>query len=392
VTLDSSLAEPKRVVVIVPQLEPVGGMERATTRVIKLLGDLRPQVILLSGRIPDELVAENSIETLGIRPGPARLLVAAIKLRRILRQPGAGTVVLAVGLWAAIPTLLVARTPVIVWEHSLVAERVSVDRRVRLLAQLARRLYRRAALLVAVSEPSASFLQALVPERPAVSIPNLVDLTEQSTFPKSEDPTIACVGGLLRVKNVELLVRALAYLPAEIRAVVAGSGKDLRRLERLARSLGLDERISFLGYVDDPRSIIGAAHVFAHPSLSETFGLAMLEAAACGTPVVALDRSTMRTLVPEAVPGLLVSEATPRAFAAGLQAALDKDWPQATFADAAKHARQLFGTEPVRHSWLAAFDRLSLGGNATTSAARANDGLELRKGLAKARAGSGGAQ
>lgn len=99
-------------------------------------------------------------------------------------------------------------------------------------------------------------------------------------------------GRLLPNKNIDQLVRAIDILrtgwPA-IRAVVVGEGPERLPLERLVSELGLQSNIQFLDFMpnhDDLFSLMKSSKVFVLPSEREGFGLVVLEANACGLPVV----------------------------------------------------------------------------------------------------------
>jgi glycosyltransferase involved in cell wall biosynthesis len=99
------------------------------------------------------------------------------------------------------------------------------------------------------------------------------------------------VGTLEPRKNLVALLRALARLPAEVRLVVAGAagwGEGEAGPGRIAAELGVRDRVTLAGRVSDAEldALYRAACAFVMPSLSEGFGLPVLEAMARGTPVV----------------------------------------------------------------------------------------------------------
>jgi len=126
-------------------------------------------------------------------------------------------------------------------------------------------------------------------------------------------PTVVFVGGLDRAhafKGLDVLLRACAQLPPEVRLLVAGDG-DLRAgYEAAAARLGLAPRSRFLGAVPDAElpDVLAAGDVVAFPSVSraEAFGLVALEAAACGRAVVASNLPGVRTVVRDGETGVLV--------------------------------------------------------------------------------------
>ncbi|WP_338431583.1 glycosyltransferase family 1 protein [Synechococcus elongatus] len=106
-------------------------------------------------------------------------------------------------------------------------------------------------------------------------------------------------------KNLDRLIRAFAQLPADYQLYLAGSRhpSETPRLEQLVQSLGLQERVQFLRYVDyaDLPKLIGEAIALVYPSLWEGFGLPILEAMACGTPVITSNCSSLPEVGGEAV-------------------------------------------------------------------------------------------
>jgi len=112
----------------------------------------------------------------------------------------------------------------------------------------------------------------------------------------TDEPYVLCVGRLNYYKGVEWLVRAMASLEAAAPLVAVGDGPRRARLERLAADLGIDDRVRFLGRVDDRtlRKAYANAAVFVLPSVepSEAFGIVQLEAMANGVPVVNTDLPT----------------------------------------------------------------------------------------------------
>jgi len=100
---------------------------------------------------------------------------------------------------------------------------------------------------------------------------------------------IGC-GRLHRQKGFDLLLRAVARLgDADLAVVILGEGPERGSLEALARGLGLGARLVMPGFVDNPWAWIGRASAFVLPSRWEGFGSVLVEAMACGTPVVAAD-------------------------------------------------------------------------------------------------------
>jgi len=126
---------------------------------------------------------------------------------------------------------------------------------------------------------------------------------------RSPTPIIAYVGRLRRYKGVGLILQAVAAMRDRRTEVeIAGSGDDRPRLEALARSLDLDRRVRFLGFVSEAQksALLRRAWIVSLTSPKEGWGITNLEAAACGTPVVASDSPGLRESVLDGRSGFLV--------------------------------------------------------------------------------------
>lgn len=111
----------------------------------------------------------------------------------------------------------------------------------------------------------------------------------------ASQPILLNVGRLAAQKNQDLLIRALACLP-QAHLVLAGAGPEQASYHELAVTLGVDDRLHLLGALpaDAIADLYAAADLFVFPSTAETFGLATIEAAMAGLPIVAADLPVLR--------------------------------------------------------------------------------------------------
>ena len=120
------------------------------------------------------------------------------------------------------------------------------------------------------------------------------------------DRFILYLGGYAYHKQVHLLLEAYSYvaraLDDEVPLVLAGRNRDIPDLPAIAEELGIAEQVRWLGHIteEDLPALYRQATVFAFPSMYEGFGLMLLEAMQCGTPVVANNLAVFRELAGDA--------------------------------------------------------------------------------------------
>ena len=155
-------------------------------------------------------------------------------------------------------------------------------------------------------------------------------------------------------KGITHLLDAAALLP-EATFAIAGEGPERAALESKAASLGIAERVRWLGHRDDVPSLLAAADLFVLPSLNEGLPLATMEAMLASVPVVATDAGGTREIVRDGVTGLLVPPADARALADAVGALL-RDRTLASRLAAA--GRELVEREHSAGAMVAAMSRL----------------------------------
>jgi glycosyltransferase involved in cell wall biosynthesis len=135
-----------------------------------------------------------------------------------------------------------------------------------------------------------------------------------------ERSTIVHLGRLRKYKSIEVVMRAMRIVREQVhdaRLVIIGDGPHKSSLEREAGRLGLGEAIEFKGFMGDDELVeyLNRAHILFNPSPKEGWGLTVVEANACGVPVVASDRPGLRDSVRDGETGFLVPYGDEEAFA-----------------------------------------------------------------------------
>jgi glycosyltransferase involved in cell wall biosynthesis len=132
---------------------------------------------------------------------------------------------------------------------------------------------------------------------------------------------VCAIGRLVPQKNIPLLLRTIASLPdLPVTVDIVGDGEQRDWLQQLAASLGVADRVRFVGAVQDVRPYLARAQVLLLTSDFEGYPSVVVEALAMGTYVIARDCSpAMREMLPEVSVGTVVTGDDPRAFAAALR-------------------------------------------------------------------------
>jgi len=185
-------------------------------------------------------------------------------------------------------------------------------------------IYRRTPV-VTVSESSRRALIEIGVSPAQISLLyNAVDHADYHPGPKSDKPLMLYLGRLRHYKSVDVAIRALPEVLCGLPSLqfsIVGSGLAEDSLRSLARDLGVMDHIEFHGYVPEAEKIrlLQRANVVVNTSMKEGWGLSVLEANACGTPVIAANVPGLRDSVRHGRTGLLVPYGDPKALAESLR-------------------------------------------------------------------------
>jgi N-acetyl-alpha-D-glucosaminyl L-malate synthase BshA len=163
---------------------------------------------------------------------------------------------------------------------------------------------------------------------------------------------------LKRVGDViRIFARLRAELPVELRLV--GDGPERPAALELARALGVADHVRVLGERIDLPEVLRSSHLFLLPSESESFGLAALEAMACGVPVVASDVGGISEVVSDGEVGLLAPVGEIAAMTAAARRILTDEALARRFSRAARRrAEEHFRVEPAVDRYEASYRRV----------------------------------
>ncbi len=278
-------------------------------------------------------------------------------LRRVIRDTGAEHVVSFTDKMNVLTLLASARQR---WKV-IVTER-SDPRRQKMGTgwELLRRFtYPRCSALVVQTESVAEYARRLVRKRPVYVIPNAVmppaGQAALGESERSDHRVVSAMGRLSAEKGFDLLIKAFAKIAdkhPDWGLRIAGDGDERWQLEHIIESKGLTERVELCGWVDQPYAFLRDASLFVLPSRYEGFPNALLEAMACGLPVVSFGcDSGPSEIVRHETDGLLVPPEDVEALAQALDRVMSSSAECARLGQNAMEVTTRFGREAFFQRW-----------------------------------------
>ncbi|MEO0278167.1 MAG: glycosyltransferase [candidate division WOR-3 bacterium] len=289
----------------------MGGAERVTVSLIKgfVARGFQVDLVLVNrgmGAYEEEIPGECRIVDLGAR----RALTSIPALVRYLRRERPDVlfgVLSHINVTAFLARMLAGiRIPIVVTEHNTFsvahpyAERKTTS---KLLPFLMRLFYPQASCIVGVSRGVVDDLKKVLRFDSSKFRVIYNPIVDEDLFRKAEEPldhpffgegkppVILAVGRLHAAKDFPTLLRAFALVRKEMdaRLLILGEGEKRRELETLARDLGIERDLDMPGFVQNPYKYMKRASVFVLSSQWEGLPTVLVEALACGCPVVSTD-------------------------------------------------------------------------------------------------------
>jgi glycosyltransferase involved in cell wall biosynthesis len=313
---------PFGIAVVVPTLQPAGAervalalsrefAKSAHVTLVTFDPRLSSRALARADRVPwsERVPVEcDHVHLPAASSGVTRLAALAVRFARLARRRRFDVVYSFLtysNILVALSRMIAqARYVHVASEHAMADTLCSDGSKAATLARTLPVVYRAPHRLVVVSDAArSSLITAGAVRRPdrAVTIYNPVDvrtLREKARVPVPSPSlgrhaeraiTIACFARLHAQKDHRTVLRALSLLPPAYCLLVVGDGPLRERLERMAADLGVADRTTFVGAVDDPYPMMQQADVVVLASVEEGFGLVALEAAALGVPFVGSD-------------------------------------------------------------------------------------------------------
>lgn len=325
---------------------PVGGIQKIAVRLVNEFVERGHTVDLILAKGGGALTKEVHPEVQLVNLGKSRVWWALPDLRTYLsqREPqvllSLGFAVNVVSAWAKL--LPPFGINVVLSVHNNMSEysrsgEIWYSKYVPTMIQL---LYPVADKVIAVSDGVLDDLKSIssrIAGRGCVIHSPLVDeeVFQKADEPVShpwleekEDPVILGVGRLTPQKNFDLLLRAFARLKKkrDAQLIILGDGNQRRHLESRIEDLGIGEHVDLPGFVSNPYPFMAGASLFALASKYEGFGIVLVEALACGCPIVSTDcPSGPREILEGGRWGRLVPVGDEQALAEAIKESLDEE-------------------------------------------------------------------
>lgn len=185
-------------------------------------------------------------------------------------------------------------------------------------------LYRTAYAVVVLSERIRPWAEGIAPKERVHVIPNPVALSLYEAFPvqqKMPGHTIAAIGRLTLQKGFDVLISAFASIASvhpTWSLVIIGEGPERSRLAAMAEELGLQNRVSLPGRTPNTIGFLRSVDMFVMSSRYEGFPMTLIEAMACGLPVISTRWNGVSEIVQDGIDGVLVPPNDPPSLAAAM--------------------------------------------------------------------------
>ncbi len=217
--------------------------------------------------------------------------------------------------------------------------------------------YRKAKYVVVQTQRAKEYFPVTLRSK-IVVIPNPVtpmsdvQVSSQSSFQR---PFVTTIGRLVEEKGIDLLLYAFARLADRFphwSLHVFGEGPLRSSLEVLREKLGLSACIQFHGLIRNPHEVLVQADLFVLPSRAEGFPNAMLQAMACGLPVIATDCSSgPREIIHHGEDGLLVPTENEEQLSTAMQRLMDNEEDRRRLGNNARKVSQRYSLERIMSLW-----------------------------------------
>jgi glycosyltransferase involved in cell wall biosynthesis len=339
-------------------------------------------VLYLSKEPAEDITFPEGVKL--VRLGVERSMASPIALSKFLRAVKPD-VLISMPTIISIPAIMgwllagQRQTKFVIYQGDTLTSDIAIDHkhdlRMQIMPWLARLLYPTANGLTTVSQGVLDILKQdriPIPSNRVAVIPNPVDVDdflirsqaapEHPWLQHKDQPVIVSLGRLVKRKNYPLLLQALAIVRSQLKVklIILGEGPERKHLEEVIAKLGLQECVSLPGHVANPWSNIAKADVFVMSSLDEAFCLALVEAMACGVPVISTDAigGGPRSILEDGKYGNLVPINDPEALGTAIYKVLTSNEWRSQLIIASHRQSEAFKPEAIAQQWLSFLEQV----------------------------------
>jgi len=357
-----------------------GGAERILLEIIKNLTPkkFQPQLVLFERRGPylSQLPSEVKVYDLKKRRR-IDFLKLVIKLAYIIAREKPD-IILSFLSYANLIAILAkkfsfSKSRLIACEQNFTSLQIRNQRLSRIKTFLIKKLYPYADRIVAVSQGVKRDLMANfeIEGRRIEVIYNGLDIKrikklslEAVNHNQFENGTlyIIGIGRLTKQKGFQFLLKAFKLVREKhkVKLLLLGEGEEFNNLESLCRALSIEKEVAFLGFQDNPYKYLARSNIFVLSSLWEGFGNVIIEAMACGIPVIATRCPYgPEEIITDGVNGLLVPVGDVNALAEAILRLLDDEPLRRRLGEAGRRRAEDFDVQKMVSRYEMLFERIS---------------------------------
>jgi glycosyltransferase involved in cell wall biosynthesis len=208
---------------------------------------------------------------------------------------------------------------------------------------------RSSTVLIGISKDTTTYIQTVLPNYKACFLLNAIDLKRFTPISNIKaTKKITMIGSFVPKKGQELAIRTMYELKkrnVEVSLSLIGDGLLKQELFALVKELELEDIVKFTGLVDYPEHFLQDSSIYLHTASYEPLGLVLIEAMACGLPVVCTDGKGNRDLIQEGENGFMVEERNPKLLADKVQFLLENEEERKLMGENAHQFAQRFGID-----------------------------------------------
>lgn len=272
-----------------------------------------------------------------------------------------------------------ANSKIVITEHTLFSLIPSTTKTIGnkliaalILPYLIKIIYPKADSIICVSESVAKDLSNVINDKGKIRIiynpvtdNKILKLAKEPIdnpfLTNSKIPVIASVGRLVKAKDYPNLLKAFNLVVKKQPAflIILGEGPEEQKIKIIASKLGISKNLALLGFKKNPYKYIKKASIFVLSSFREGFGNAVIEAMACGTPVVATNgRSGTGEIIENGKNGVLVPISNPEALAGAILEILNNPSLSIRLSSEGRKRSEYFSIEKSVKKYEEIFDKL----------------------------------